>query len=264
MNWTRAALKGAAKQDMKQSMKHYVGVTVLVFFLSLATVIPAIIFAVVELWALYVLALLAAIFLIDIPLSVGMAACHVRAPQGERNISNLFMVFRSGKYWSVVGAMLRCSVVIFLWSLLFLIPGIIKSYQYAMVPFILCESPGVSGKEAMQISRQMTNGQKGGMFVLDLSFIGWELLALIPIWIFMGIATFMSVSGGGSVGAIIFLAIVLYLVSIAALLLIAIYHNATYTQLYFTMRDTFFKQRQTESPQQPNTGLDPRYQPPAQ
>ena len=262
MDWTRAALKDAAKQEMKKAMKYYVIGALLIFVISLASVIPAIIFSFVEIWALYTITLFAAIILVLYPITVGWAACYVRAPHGERDLGNLFMVFRSGKYWQVVGAMLRCSVVIFLWSLLLVIPGIIKSYQYMMVPFILCESPGVSGKEAMQISRQMTDGQKGRMFVLDLSFIGWELLALIPIWILMGILSFMAI--GAYTGATILIMVILYLISIAALLVVGIYHEATLAQLYFIMRDKFFKQQpQSDSPQQPYNGLDPKYQPPA-
>lgn len=68
------------------------------------------------------------------------------------------------------------SLFVFLWSLLFLIPGIIKSYEYRFVAYIVAENPGIDYKTALAVSRDMTYGHKGAMFVLDLSFIGWFLL----------------------------------------------------------------------------------------
>lgn len=65
----------------------------------------------------------------------------------------------------------------FLWSLLFIIPGIIKSYSYAMTPFIMAENPDMSAKEAIAASQQMMDGHKGELFMLGLTFIGWDLLA---------------------------------------------------------------------------------------
>ena len=61
----------------------------------------------------------------------------------------------------------------FLWSLLLIVPGIIKSYEYSMVPYILAENPSISGKRAFQISKAMTKGHKWDLFVLELSFILW-------------------------------------------------------------------------------------------
>ena len=65
----------------------------------------------------------------------------------------------------------------FLWGLLFVIPGIIKGYSYRMVPYILTEHPDMEPEEAIRLSQQMMNGNKWAAFVLDLSFIGWELLS---------------------------------------------------------------------------------------
>jgi uncharacterized membrane protein len=61
--------------------------------------------------------------------------------------------------------------------MLFVIPGIIKSLQYCMVPFLLSDNPHMSGSRARQLSRMMTDGEKGAIFVLYLSFIGWFFLA---------------------------------------------------------------------------------------
>ncbi len=66
---------------------------------------------------------------------------------------------------------------VFLWSLLFIIPGIVKSFSYAMTPFILAEHPELSANEAITRSREMMDGHKGELFILRLTFIGWDILA---------------------------------------------------------------------------------------
>ena len=68
---------------------------------------------------------------------------------------------------------------IFLWSLLFLIPGIIKSLAYFMAPYILAECENVTATEAIKLSKRMTSGYKGEIFVMQLSFILWNMLSMI-------------------------------------------------------------------------------------
>ena len=82
-----------------------------------------------------------------------------------------------------VGAMLLKDIFLCLWSLLFVIPGIIKSYSYAMVPYILADDTSLSAREAITRSREMMNGNKWRAFVLDLSFIGWILLSVCTLGI---------------------------------------------------------------------------------
>ncbi len=91
----------------------------------------------------------------------------------------LFWAFRSGRYMNVVKIMFWRDIKIFLWSLLFIIPGIIKSYEYSMVPYILAENPRISSERAFELSKQMTHGEKWKIFVLDLSFIGWRILGVL-------------------------------------------------------------------------------------
>ncbi len=67
----------------------------------------------------------------------------------------------------------------FLWSLLFIIPGIVKSYSYAMTPYILLDRPELSATDAIKESEKMMNGHKMDLFILDLSFIGWILLSML-------------------------------------------------------------------------------------
>jgi uncharacterized membrane protein len=68
-----------------------------------------------------------------------------------------------------------------LWMLLFIIPGIIKSYSYAMTPFILAENPRLTASQAIERSEDMMDGHKGELFFLDLSFIGWSILAAMTL-----------------------------------------------------------------------------------
>ncbi len=66
---------------------------------------------------------------------------------------------------------------VFLWSLLFIIPGIVKGYSYALTPYILTDHPDMTANEAITRSRLMMDGHKGELFVLELTFIGWSILA---------------------------------------------------------------------------------------
>ena len=71
----------------------------------------------------------------------------------------------------------------FLWSLLFFIPGIVKSFSYAMTFYILNDHPEYSATQAITESRKMMHGHKGELFVLYLSFLGWDLLSLLTLGI---------------------------------------------------------------------------------
>ena len=80
---------------------------------------------------------------------------------------------------NVVKTMFMKNLFVFLWSLLLIIPGIVKAYQYRFVPYIISEDPSLTPNQAMTLSRYMTDGEKGAMFVLDLSLIGWYLLGAL-------------------------------------------------------------------------------------
>ena len=71
----------------------------------------------------------------------------------------------------------------FLWSLLFVIPGMIKSLSYAMTPYILAEHPEMTATEAITESRRVMDGNKWRLFCLGISFIGWNLLCAAPMLI---------------------------------------------------------------------------------
>ncbi|NLT98505.1 MAG: DUF975 family protein [Christensenellaceae bacterium] len=92
-------------------------------------------------------------------------------------------MFRRGfdDYGRNLGGILWMQLFIFLWSLLFVIPGIVKSYAYFATPYILSEFPAVKPTDAIKISMRMTKGFKGELFVLDLSFLGWNLLSMLTL-----------------------------------------------------------------------------------
>ncbi len=73
------------------------------------------------------------------------------------------------------------NLFVFLWSLLLIVPGIIASYRYAMTPFILIDHPELTASQAIERSKAMMDGHKGELFYLDLTFIGWGLLAVLTM-----------------------------------------------------------------------------------
>ena len=87
--------------------------------------------------------------------------------------------FRSGFAANIILIILLEKIKVILWSFLFIIPGIIKRYEYRMIPYILSENPGIERSRAFEISRNMMYGQKWDTFVLDLSFILWDILGAI-------------------------------------------------------------------------------------
>ena len=68
---------------------------------------------------------------------------------------------------------------IVLWSLLFVIPGIVKGYEYRMIPFLLAENPDMTKEEVFEESKKLMTGNKWKAFVYDLSFIGWNILSIL-------------------------------------------------------------------------------------
>jgi len=73
---------------------------------------------------------------------------------------------------------LKCIYTI-LWSLLFIIPGIIAAYRYSMATYIMAENPDIAPAEALELSKAMMDGQKWNLFCLHFSFLGWRILSAI-------------------------------------------------------------------------------------
>ena len=99
---------------------------------------------------------------------------HDREIHSTKDIFSKFDYFAQG----FLQLLLR-NIFTFLWSLLFVIPGIVKSFAYAMTPFIMAENPDMSAKEAIKLSQEKMLGHKGELFWLGLTFFGWSLLATL-------------------------------------------------------------------------------------
>lgn len=122
-------------------------------------------------------AIFAAVALVN-PFSVGTYKFSLNAVRGEGNISDLGNGF-DVSYKRNVKVMFFYDLYITLWSLLFVIPGIYKIYEYRMIPYILADNPEMDKKEAFALSKSMMKGNKWRSFVLDISFILWDLLSAI-------------------------------------------------------------------------------------
>lgn len=97
----------------------------------------------------------------------------------QPGIGTLLDGFRSGHYVNIVLTMFLRDLFTTLWSLLLVVPGIVKHYEYLMVPYIIAENQAMDYKEAFQISKQMMDGEKMEAFIMDLSFLGWYLLSAV-------------------------------------------------------------------------------------
>lgn len=112
------------------------------------------------------------------PLEVGIRKFMLKGVDDTAEVKEVAYGF-DHSYKKIVKTMFFRDLYTVLWALLFIIPGIYKSYQYRLVPYIMTENPEMDYKEALQLSKDMMEGQKWNTFVLDLSFIGWHLLSLL-------------------------------------------------------------------------------------
>ncbi len=93
------------------------------------------------------------------------------------SVSDLFSGFK--RFWQTFLLNLMQSIFIVLWTLLFIIPGFIKTYSYSMSFYLLRDNPDFDWREAIDESREIMDGHKLQLFLLDLSFIGWYVLGLL-------------------------------------------------------------------------------------
>jgi hypothetical protein len=112
------------------------------------------------------------------PILIGKARFYVHNRFGSTDTGVLFSGF-SRDYLNGVGAMFVTYLFVGLWYILLIIPGIVKTVQYSMVQYILSDNSAMPGSRARQISRMLTDGEKGAIFVFWLSFLGWYILGLI-------------------------------------------------------------------------------------
>ncbi len=124
------------------------------------------------------------IFLLN-PLQVGLQKFFIDNTSDQTtglNKNNIGVGFGKN-YKKIVGSMFTTGLFTALWTLLLIIPGIYKSYCWRMVPYIISENPAITGSEARAKSAQMMNGNKWASFVLDLSFLGWQILGVFTLGI---------------------------------------------------------------------------------
>ena len=135
------------------------------------------------------------VFLFNV-LTVGFYVAFLKLLRNgdDRLTSNMFYVAFSN-YWHKLWGMLLMQIFIVLWSFLFIIPGIIKAFSYAMTPYILEERPELSANEAIDHSRAMMKGHKFDLFWLYLSFLGWFILCILSLGIgFLWLTPYMETS----------------------------------------------------------------------
>lgn len=111
--------------------------------------------------------------------AVGVGYSRFNLDLIEGNGAKLSTVFGSFKQLTgaLVARILR-DIYITLWTLLFIIPGIIAGYSYSMIHYVMADNPGIGANEAIAESKRLMKGNKWRLFCLRLSFIGWELLAV--------------------------------------------------------------------------------------
>ncbi len=117
-----------------------------------------------------------------LPLAVGYSnSMRVLLETGDNRLANNSFSLGFGNWLHVVWGMVLSTIYIFLWTLLLIIPGIIKSYSYALTPYILVEHPEMSANEAIEESMRLMDGHKFDLFYLQLSFIGWAILSILSL-----------------------------------------------------------------------------------
>ena len=200
--WTRAELKASAKKVLSASYWYCVFITIMFMGISMIALyfiryIPFLSYG-------YFLIFLFLIFPMCTGINYFYLCNRIKAPEVE----NVSYAFNGSRYLKIVWANAWMILFIFLW---FIIPlaGLvfvfIKTISYSMTPFILAENSNIDFRRILKLSISMTNGYKGDIFKLCLSFIGWALLATVTLgigWIFL-----------------------------------APYMSATYTELYVKLRD---------------------------
>lgn len=112
------------------------------------------------------------------PIVIGAQRFFVVSHYRKAELNELGFAF-THSYLNIVKTMFLMRLYIFLWTLLFIIPGIIKAYEYRMIPYILAENPDIDSKQAFAMSKQMMDGNKWNAFVLELSFLGWIILSVL-------------------------------------------------------------------------------------
>jgi uncharacterized membrane protein len=181
---TSAELKAQAKEQLKGRWGQMV-VTTLVFY---AVTVVACIIAIIPIlgWIGF--------FVVFAALTLGFMSYTLKfAEFKNQDTSEIFSGFK--RWADSFVLLLLVEIFTFLWSLLLVIPGIIKSISYSMAYFVLAENPNMKASEALEWSKRITEGHKGRIFYVYLSFIGWSILASFTMGIgYLWLVPYMSVT----------------------------------------------------------------------
>lgn len=122
-------------------------------------------------------------FLVGNVLEMGCCGFYIENMYSNPKVGRVLGGFRSGAYGNIVKTMFFRDVYILLWTLLLIVPGIVKGYEYRLVPYLLAENPDMPVQEVLERSKELMYGQKMDAFVLDLSFFLWNLLSAVTLGI---------------------------------------------------------------------------------
>lgn len=129
-----------------------------------------------------VISLALSIFVFNVLLAGGNRF-FIQNAEKPAKVKELLYGFKSNHYKNVVKIQFFKDLYTFLWTLLLIIPGIVKSYEYYMVSYLIAEHPEMNMDEAFARSKEMMDGNKWDTFVLNLSFILWEILSILTLGI---------------------------------------------------------------------------------
>ena len=183
--WTRAELKHNAKIVLKRNYWLTFAVLLVAGFITgVGGGVSSVLDVMVELemdvseslvFGVSVFSMLMGIFIAG-PMFVGKNRFLMQSREMDMEFSTLFSGFNGDEFVNNVKVMFMRDLKIALWTFVFIIPGIIKAYEYYFVPYILAENPHLSQQRVFELSKEMTRGYKWDIFVLEMSFLGWYLL----------------------------------------------------------------------------------------
>ena len=181
----RVTLKETAKQQMRAQRGTAILITLVLLIIASIPVVP------------FIGAIISIFVLLNI--NLGAANAYLKIWRGENtDVGDMFSIGFEN-YGRYLGGMFLVRLYTILWTLLFIIPGIIKSFSYALTPYILREMPDLSVDQAIKLSSRMMDGHKMELFVLNLSFIGWALLGTLTFGILtvVYVSPYMSITVAG-------------------------------------------------------------------
>lgn len=124
--------------------------------------------------------------LLSTPLQLGLVKISLSAARGQKvAVKDLFFGFRGGRFWKSIGLIVSNSILIVLWSFVLILPGIVKTFEYALSFYVLADHPEMGVNEARKESMRLMSDNKGRLFRLELSWIGWILLCAATFGILM-------------------------------------------------------------------------------